>query len=351
MLPIFCLLRLDLEVVYGYTKDMKKNPYLVILFCIILVFVGFLFFKSEEYLQIGDKFRDEGRIDSAIATYERAKAFFPLRWDINSKIDGAKLILASFEDINGISGFVAEFQDQPPISEITREPLKPGQIFVPILMYHHIGVNPKPDNTVWAALFVTTPELDSQFNYLLKNGYHVISLKELYGALTAGTKLPDNPVVLTFDDGYRSFYENAFPLLKKYHLKATEFVITRGVGALAYLTWDQIVEMDRSGLVEIGAHTEHHPSLTGISAASAIEEIKGSKLDLESRLGKKIEFFAYPYGDFNDSVVADVRNAGYLAAVSTIYSVNQDKDHLFIMSRIMVNGRYGIDIFGKRIQK
>lgn len=330
---------------------MVNRPYLLVIILGILGLLGFLFYKSDQYVQLGDKLRDEGRVDAAIATYQTAKVYFPLRASIQGRIDGAKLILATSADTNGISSFVAELQDQPPAAEIIRESLKPDQIFAPILMYHHIGINPKPRDPVWAALYVTTPELDSQFSYLVKNGYHVISLKELYGALTTGSKLPDNPVVLTFDDGYRSFYENAFPLLKKYNLKATEFVITRGVGALSYLTWDEIAEMDASGLVDFGGHTEHHPSLITLSTGSAIEEIKGSKLDLEAHLGKRIDFFAYPYGNFNKAVIDDVQNAGFLGAVSVVYSANQDKKNIFVMPRIMVDGRYGIDIFGKRIQK
>ncbi len=317
------------------------------------IIVGARFIQSEDYKIKADKLLKGGNADEAILLYKKALDAFPLRTDLQDDINGARLIAESelryvqFYDIGP-----AEFQREPPVSELPKiGPLKKEEVFVPILMYHHIRENPHPDNPVWAALHITPAFLDQQLTYLETHGFHIITLDDVYAAIFEGKTLPEKPVVLTFDDGYRTFYENAFPLLKKHNMKAINFVITQGVGASAYLTWDEIAEMDKSGLVEFGAHTRHHPNLPDLSRGSQVDEIKGSKADLEAHLNKKIDWFAYPYGSYSDFAITVVKEAGFKGAVSTIYGPIQSKDSLFLMHRIMVNGRYGLDNFTARVTR
>src|SRR5205823_416252 len=112
--------------------------------------------------------------------------------------------------------------------------------------------------------------------------------------------------------------------------------------APAYLTWDEIVEMDKSGLIEFGAHTRHHANLPDLSQAAMVDEVEGSKKDLEEHLNKPILWFAYPYGGYNNLVMAEVQKSGFVGAVSTIYGAGQSKDKLFLEPRIMVDGRYSL---------
>ncbi len=324
-----------------------------VLFFFIILSVGILLFgynQSTNFKNQGDLLVKQGRVGEAIILYNKARSIFPLRSDVTDNLEAANLILQSdltYETISDLD--FAEVQIAPDLPAIGA--LQPNEVFVPILMYHHIDVNPKPEDPVWASLFVTSDQLNSQLEYLTAHGYTSITLDELYAALNNKATLPKQPIVLTFDDGYRTFYTNAYPLLKKYNVKATEFVITQVEGAPAYLTWDQILEMDKSGLVRFGAHTRHHPNLPDLSQTSIINEVQGSKSDLEDHLKKEITWFAYPYGGYTNSVVEVVRNAGFKGAVSTIYGAGQSSSKLYIEPRIMVDGRYSLANFIARIQK
>jgi len=292
-----------------------------------------------------------GKPAEAIEFYKKAQTAFPFREDIKEDIEGANLILQSSRDYGQISQIFAEFQELPPISSLSSIRLNPNELFVPVLMYHQTRINPSPNDPVLAALSVSPADLEQQLIFFTTHNYHTITLDQLFGGLSGKTSLPENPIVLTFDDGYRNFYENAFPLLKKYNMKATQFVITKVVDLPAYLTWAQILEMDKSGLVEIGAHTRHHPNLPDISNADVVNEIKGSKADLEQRLKKPVNWFAYPYGSYSTFITQTVRDAGFKGAASTVYGTIQTKDSLFLFPRIMVDGRFTLDNIARRIQK
>lgn len=336
----------------GIFENYRFRLVILLVFAAVLVFGIIRFVQSENYRKQGDTLVKNGQIDEAILIYMKAQDIFPLRTDIREDLRGARLILES--DLNYIQSYNvnAELQAVPPISQLPPVgSLKQGQFFVPILMYHHIDVNPRPQDPVWASLFVTTNALDAQLSYLSKHGFTAISMHDLFEGMNGKAKLPEKPIVLNFDDGYRTFYTNAYPLLKKYKMKATNYVITQVVGASAYLTWAEIDEMQSSGLVEFGAHTQHHPFLTNISNNSASEEILGSKSDLESHLKKPVTTFAYPYGVYNQYDVSVVKSGGFETAVSTNYGGLQSTDNFFIMPRIMVDGRETLDNFVIRITK
>lgn len=332
----------------------RKHKARTFIFFILLLLAGLIFWRlqqSETLKRQADKLVKEGRPEEAIILYTQAHSVFPLRWDVVDNLEGAKLIFQSDIDYGKVYQLDAQIQEEPPIAELPPVELAPEEVFVPILMYHHIRINPRPRDPVWAALNVSPQQLEEQFNYLVSSNFHAVSLDDLYSNLQGGKALPSNPIVLTFDDGYSSFYEAAFPLLQKYHLKATEFVITGVVDASPYLTWNQIAEMDKSGLVEFGAHTLHHSNLPSLSAKSINYEITGSKKDLEAHLKKPIHWFAYPYGSYNNFIIQAVQDAGFLGAASTIYGVVQSKNKLYLLPRIMVDGRFSLDNIARRIQR
>jgi peptidoglycan/xylan/chitin deacetylase (PgdA/CDA1 family) len=132
-------------------------------------------------------------------------------------------------------------------------------------MYHYISVPPPDADRYRLDLSVTPENMDAQMGWLAENGYATITLQELLYHLTLGWPLPERPVVLTFDDGYRDAFENAFPILQKYGFVGTFFIITDRVtfGEPAYATWDQIVEMHNAGM-DIQSHTRTHPDLRGL---------------------------------------------------------------------------------------
>ena len=111
--------------------------------------------------------------------------------------------------------------------------------------------------------------------------------------------MPKCSLALTFDDGYEDFYTDAYPLLKKYNLKGTLYVIINRLDTPGYVTKGQVKEMADSGLVEIGSHTFNHPDLRTKRLKDAIFEIKYSRRELKKISGRDVPTFAYPYGYFN----------------------------------------------------
>jgi peptidoglycan/xylan/chitin deacetylase (PgdA/CDA1 family) len=153
--------------------------------------------------------------------------------------------------------------------------------------------------------------------------------------LLDGTLVPASKrIVLTFDDGYEDFYTEVFPLLQKYQVKATLFVINDFLGKPGYLTGEQVKEIAASGLVEIGAHTMHHQNLTYLSLKDAEAEIEQSKEGLEALLATPVQSFAYPYGRYSRRIVPLVRDAGFTAAVGTDFGYWQSPENLFTLKRI-----------------
>jgi peptidoglycan/xylan/chitin deacetylase (PgdA/CDA1 family) len=137
-------------------------------------------------------------------------------------------------------------------------------------------------------------------------GVRTVGVAELADAVRHGRPLPDRSVALTFDDGYRSVYDEAFPVLRDAGMTATVF-LTVGSGAgerlptLAsreMLAWSEIREMHRHGFV-FGAHTLSHRDLTRLQAPEVEREMRTSQAIVADRLGTVVSCFAYPYGRFD----------------------------------------------------
>ncbi|MGH2541153.1 MAG: polysaccharide deacetylase family protein [Ardenticatenaceae bacterium] len=210
---------------------------------------------------------------------------------------------------------------------------------VPILMYHYVSVPPPGSNDYRHDLSVGPDVFRAQLITLREQGYTSITLSQLLYALQQGTPLPEKPVVLTFDDGYRDNYDHAFPIMKQEGFVGTFFVVTELVEQrnAGYMTWEQIVEMKESGM-EIGSHTRDHPILTGSSIERIWRELVESRAILQERLGQEINGFAYPFGRFDDGVVHLTHLAGYSVAVTTKQGVTHTTGNVMSLRRIRVHG-------------
>ncbi len=168
----------------------------------------------------------------------------------------------------------------------------PHGVKVPTLMYHAVS------DDLWgiASLFVRPAELERQLQYLTENGYTPIHFEDL-GRVDGIEK----PILLTFDDGYADNYTELFPLLKKYGVKATVFMIMGSVGQEHYLTREQIAEMDQSGLVSFQSHTMTHEFLSTRTAEQLEQELYQSKLELARITGKESFVLCYPTGKYSES--------------------------------------------------
>jgi peptidoglycan/xylan/chitin deacetylase (PgdA/CDA1 family) len=219
---------------------------------------------------------------------------------------------------------------------------KPIVLRIPILLYHYVEniENPKKDRKR-VLMNVPPAVFGEQLKTLADAGAHFITVSEIGNALDHQTPLPVKPVALTFDDGYRDFYTDVFPLLKKYRAKATAYLIPGFFGQPNYLTTSQIQEILNSGLVEIAAHTLHHPPLRGMVAEKATEEILGSKQFLEKQFGVSVLAFAYPFGSYDNSALKIVRDAGFTTAVSTLEGVKASLSNRFLLRRLRPEDRIG----------
>jgi peptidoglycan/xylan/chitin deacetylase (PgdA/CDA1 family) len=233
--------------------------------------------------------------------------------------------------LSRIGKFDLEHSLQEKASEIT-----PGAIKVPILIYHSVRPH-SPDETPLQKYYDVAPEsFYGQLQYLKDHNYVVISLDYLAVALDQNITLPDKSVVITFDDGWRSQYAWAFPVLRKYNYTATFFVFTNAIGQDYFLTWDQVRVLNNAGMI-IGSHTETHPYLPNVKDINKLkEEITGSKRVIEDQIGQKIDLFAYPYGYYTDQIINVVKEAGYAAARSAYHGIYNARDDLFKLKGVEV---------------
>jgi len=193
-----------------------------------------------------------------------------------------------------------------------------GYQTIPILAYHRFAENCRSSLCMPARIF------ELQMRYLKENGYSVLTPEELLAFLEYRQSIPRKSVLITMDDGYRSVYNIAYPILKKYGFSAIFFIYTDfvGVSSLA-ITWDQLREMKANGFT-IGSHTMYHSDLTkqkdGETEVQFIARIKkelfGSKEIIDKKVGQDTYIFAYPYGNYDQRTIEFARMAGYKIAMS-----------------------------------
>jgi peptidoglycan/xylan/chitin deacetylase (PgdA/CDA1 family) len=199
-----------------------------------------------------------------------------------------------------------------------------------ILAYHSI-------NNANSSLRVSPKQFEEHMHYLYNKNYKVVPLKE---ALAQG-RVARKTIAITFDDGYKDNYTNAFPILKKYNFPATIFLVSDYVNTNKTFWWDEQVDKNASKLlnwpeikemqknkIDFGSHTSSHPILTKCSFKQAEKEITKSKTELNKRLGK-VDFFCYPEGKFNQQIKKIVKQHYKSAFVTN----GSDKD-LFEIKRI-----------------
>lgn len=213
---------------------------------------------------------------------------------------------------------------------------------VPVLYYHSVA------REVGNQVRMPPDQFEAQLAYLQDQGYQSVSLGQLYQAKYLGGPLPTKPFVITFDDGYVDNYTTAFPLLEKYRFTATVFMVSSYINGEDYMSWPQLKELFANGW-EIEGHTVNHPYLSKKDAATVLSELKSSKELLENGLGHPVDFFAYPYGDFNDGIVLALKNAGYLMAFTTERGWADPKADAWHVHRVYCFANMGMNEFSRRL--
>jgi peptidoglycan/xylan/chitin deacetylase (PgdA/CDA1 family) len=200
-----------------------------------------------------------------------------------------------------------------------------------VLMYHRVN-----DGDDDRDMTVSTANFKKHMEYLSKD-FNVVSMDELISMCKMNVSPDRDTAVITFDDGFKDNYTDAYPILKTNGLSATIFVSIKFIDSVYGLDREDIAEMSR-GSITIGAHTLTHPVLAEVDLQTAEAEIAGSKSELERITGSEVKYFAYPYGkkdrDFTDGSVDIVRNSGFIAAFSTDNGFITPDNNLFTLNRI-----------------
>jgi peptidoglycan/xylan/chitin deacetylase (PgdA/CDA1 family) len=218
------------------------------------------------------------------------------------------------------------------------------QARVPILMYHYLSDPPPGADRYRRDLSVSPALFEQHLAYLREQGYQAITLYDLLYYLTLGQPLPDKPVVITFDDGYRDNFENAFPLLQQYGFDATFFVLVEvtNQGEAEYLTWDMMREMHAAGM-DIECHARVHEYLTDNDDDRLIWQVLGCREAIESEIGQRPRFVAYPSGRFDDRVATFFASDNYWGGITTQQGTLHSSDAFFQIKRLRVRNTTTVD--------
>lgn len=224
---------------------------------------------------------------------------------------------------------------------------QPAGFDIPVFAYHRFGDDRFPSTSVETAVF------EAQLQYLRDKNYTALTFGQAVEKWLANEQFPDKAVILTVDDGYLSFYENGWPLLKKYNFPATIFIQTETVGNADFMTWEQIRKIQQAG-IEIGNHSATHDHFLN-HPEDSIPLI--FKKDLEAaaeifriQLTESPKIYAYPYGEWNTAMEEVLRAGGYLAAAVQKSGVFCESSNTYAIPRFPMGGVYAtLNGFGNKI--
>lgn len=212
---------------------------------------------------------------------------------------------------------------------------------IPVLQYHRV-VAEIPGKSRFN-IYVTRADFEKQLAVLKRHSFTPITFSDFLSR-----RLPQKPIILTFDDGYADHYHIAFPLLKKYGLKAVIYILGNrnitsncwdvplGEPEVPLLKPEQIREMAESGLVDFGGHSMDHRNLIALSTTEMEREIVDSKKSIEEMIGQPVASFAYPYGSYNGKVKECTAAAGYIFGVASDRGPARFGADLFAIRRIPI---------------
>jgi peptidoglycan/xylan/chitin deacetylase (PgdA/CDA1 family) len=217
---------------------------------------------------------------------------------------------------------------------------------VPILMYHVLGV-PAPSQP-YPELFVKPADLTGQLRWLAQNGYHAVTLGQVFRYWRLAMPLPPKPVVLSFDDGYLSDYTVARPALRRYGWPGVLNLVVHNIRP-GDITAPQVQALIAAGW-EIDAHTVSHKDLTALDATRLRYEVAGSRTYLRRAFDQPVDFFCYPAGRYDAQVLAAVRAAGFLGATTEQPGLGRPRD-AYTLDRIRVAYSDGVGGFVTKMRR
>lgn len=221
---------------------------------------------------------------------------------------------------------------------------------VPILMYHYISVPPEGADKYRVNLSVEPDRFRAQMQYLVDNGYTTIDLYDLIRAITNNEDLPDKPIILTFDDGYKDNYENAWPIMQEFGFTGTFFIPTEFIDYdyEAYMSWEMLEELAVNGN-RLEPHSRSHPNLRGLSREALIWQMLGPRETLAAHTGYKSRFFSYPSGRYDEDTTQLLKELDFWGAVTTQGGTWHGFEDRYEWTRMRIWHGMPMDVFADRV--
>lgn len=232
-----------------------------------------------------------------------------------------------------------------PVAKLTQS----SAFRIPILMYHSVSDEEVANRHPYFHTLTTPKVFAEHMQVLHDGGYSVIDLDTALEVLDSPARAAKPSVVLTFDDGFRDFYLDAFPIMNRFGFSATMFLPTAYIGksprefkGTECLTWNEVRELQTAG-IQFGSHTMTHSQLTSLTLRDIDNELRSSKRMIEDELGEPVTSFAYPYAlpeanrVFTRTLRGALEEAGYQNGVSTIIGRADRADDQFFLKRLPVN--------------
>ena len=201
-------------------------------------------------------------------------------------------------------------------------------IKIPVLIYHNFRT-PIPYEQDIYKLFSSLANFEENVKTLIDNGYTFITLEDLYRYNNNEIGLPEKVIIITMDDGHIGCYTDAFPVLKKYNVPATIFVVNTLVGTEDYFSWEQAKEMYSTGLVQIHCHGYNHSEYSSVGKEKLISDYTKSHQEIEEHMGEKIQkIMAYPAGKSSQNTIKWLKEIGFEVQVQTRYGTVNKSNNL-----------------------
>lgn len=218
---------------------------------------------------------------------------------------------------------------------------------VPILMYHVIA-DPRA-GAPYPELFVRASDFTGQMRWLGRHGYQPVTLRAAWDHWHRGAPLPKRPIVVSFDDGYRSVAQAALPPMRARHWPGVLNLTVKNLRGRGGLSHRQVKRLIVAGW-EIDAHSLTHPDLTSLDDRHLAHEVAGSRQEIRGRFGVPVDFFCYPAGRYDARVIAAVRRAGYLGATTTLDGLAKPSEP-YELRRVRVSRSDGVAGFAAKIER
>ena len=217
---------------------------------------------------------------------------------------------------------------------------------VPILMYHVIA--DPPSGAPYPELYVGSSDFAAQMRWLARHGYRAVTQRDVWNHWHRGAALPRKPIVISFDDGYRSVAEAALPEMQRRSWPGVINLTVKNLRVSGGLSESRVRMLIAAGW-ELASHTLTHPDLTSLDDRTLSREVALSRRLLRSRFDVPVDFFCYPAGRHDARVIRAVRRAGYLGATTTLEGLAGPEDP-YELRRVRVSGSDGVQGLAEKLQ-